>query len=56
MSNAGPQLPHWTAAFIPPEGIVLEAINPAIRQKKTRHRAGQDARDFGTAARTLPVK
>lgn len=29
MRNAGSQLPQWTAAFIPPKGIVLEAIDPA---------------------------
>ena len=27
--NAGTQLPLRTAAFIPPKGIVLEAIDPA---------------------------
>ena len=30
MRNAGTQLRSWNAALIPPKGVLLGAINPAI--------------------------
>lgn len=53
---------YWTAAFILPKGVVLEAINPAkymlkdvpIAQKNPAYAGQEDARGLETAARTLP--
>lgn len=63
MRNAGTQLPLRTAAFIPPKGLVFEAIDPAnsrgvmgiVAQKETQQKSrGRGAHIFETAARALP--
>jgi len=57
MRNAGTQLRPTSAALIPPKGVLLGAIDPAIHavgidtQKETQQNAGQITRFVLPAAR-----